>query len=166
MGVEPGADDRLPEEETTMPATWISQTTKPSATPRTLERTAYLVGLRGEVETAVIDYFRGDAGGTQVTLAVLDKLGLERVQQIERATGKARNTIKADLGLFTILVVTDLAGADDTLTFRQASPPYKSSTRTRSSRWPQLQWVSRYTPHRLTEKGVARLLASGRSSHD
>jgi len=149
-----------------MPATWISQTTKPSATPRTLERTAYLVGLRGDVETAAIDYFRGDPAGTQVTLAVLDKLGLGGVQQIERATGKARNTIKADLGLFTILVVADLAGADDTLSFRQASPPHKSSTRTRSSRWPQLQWVSRYTPHKLTEKGVARLLTGGGSSHD
>lgn len=149
-----------------MPPTWISQAMKPSATPRTLERTAYLVGLRGEVETAVVDYFRRDPSGTQVTLAVLDKLGLESVQQIERASGKAPNTIKADLGLFTILVVADLAGVDDTLTFRQPSPPYKSSTRSRSSRWPALHWVSRYTPHKLTERGAARLLASGASSHD
>ncbi len=119
-----------------------------SNTPRARARTAWLEPSRAVVEAAVLDYFEAHPDGTQMTLAVLSRLGRQRLDALAAAGGRSFDTVKKDIGLFVVLVAIDLFGLARVETLRhQASG--RNSTRMRTADWSELDWVARYTPHRV-----------------
>jgi len=119
-----------------------------SDTARSRRRTAWLEPLRGEIRRLAATYRRAEPAGTQVTLAVLDGLGQARLQQLAQASSRSEDTVKKDLGLFIVLVLIDEHGPAAVETLRH-DVNGKNSTRSRTAQWPNLTWVSRYTPHRV-----------------
>ena len=104
-------------------------------------------------------YFRMHPDGEQVTLHVLDGLGRTLIDGIARATRGTRGTVKQAIGLRVPILLAQMAGPDNVATLRDPGT-MKCSTRMRTANWPDLAWVSRYTPHVVSPKAVARVLAS------
>jgi len=129
-------------------ADWISQLQKPSVTERARQRTAYLGAVRDDVEQYVQGYLGAHPSGTEVTPHVLQQLGATRLQAI--APGRSLDRLKQDVGLLTVQVLVDLHGAARVETLRNARTLGSSTRRCRS-----LDWVSRYTPHRVLSAPVA-----------
>ena len=83
-------------------------------------------------------------------------LGQKVLQQISKASGAAFNVVKQDLGLTIAILLVERFGADGVETLRNENSGC-NSTRSPGRAWPTLYWVSRYTPHRLTDIGRTRL---------
>jgi hypothetical protein len=134
---------------------YVPQTTVSSTTARTEERSRLVFkAFEPQMRTAIASYFASEPGGTQVTLAVLEAIGLPAVRNFALEHRTTVDRTKQDLGLAVPILLVRLAGPENVATFRDGRRP---STRTRSQSWPRLNWVSRYTPHRLTEEGLRRL---------
>ena len=85
-----------------------------------------------------------------MTLAVL--AGLASLPYDTRQVGWSQfDTIKKDIGLYTVLVLIDHFGRRRVETLRNPATG-KNSTRSRTADWPTLPWVSRYTPHRVVAR--------------
>ncbi len=119
-----------------------------SDTHRARARTGYLEQARPDVEAAILNYLDGCPDGTQMTLAVLNWLGRERLDEIAEVGGRTFDTLKKDIGLFVVLVAIDLFGPARVETLRHEQSG-RNSTRMRTADWPDLEWVARYTPHRV-----------------
>jgi len=142
-----------------VPRVWIKQGEFGSDRPRTRERVAYLTmdaSVSDTVERAIRDYFEREPAGEQVTLNCLAALGQARVEATARNWHKSPDTVKQDLGLLVPIRLCQLAGTENVETLRDESTR-RNATRQRSSRWPMLTWVSKYTPHRVNKTGLARL---------
>ena len=122
-----------------------------SDTPRARQRTAWLASLEPDMRRLATQYFSANPGGTEVTLAVLDGLGQQRLAQLAKSAGRSMDTVKKDFGLFMVLVLIDIYGPARVETLRHATSG-KNSTRSRTAHWPNLSWVARYTPHRIREE--------------
>lgn len=144
-------------------ATWQKQKDFPSETARTREAVSYLDREIGrEALTQMFeDYFRDNAEGEQVTLAVLRGIGQRRAEELAEAKAKAkgkpvatmRNLVKQHIGLWVAINLARHYGAERVETYRQ-SPNGPSSTRKAPDSWkPELDWVNSYTPHRLVAEG-------------
>ncbi len=134
---------------------YVPQTIVPSTNARTEERSRLVMkAFEPQMRTAIGAYFAAEPGGAQVTLAVLEAIGLPAVRNFatEHRTTVVRT--KQDVGLAVPILLARLAGPENVATFRDGKRP---STRTRSQSWPRLSWVSRYTPHRVNEEGLRRL---------
>ena len=137
-------------------ATWISQQQISSTNTRTIARTRYLLNARSELLSAIQAYFTNEPHGTEVTLACLNALGHQKMSAFGTASGVSLNSVKQDIGLYIAILLVGRFGADGVETLRNASTK-RSSTRSPGRTWPTLTWVSRYTPHRLTDLARDRL---------
>ncbi len=133
-------------------ARFISQSISPSTNPRTLARTAYLTPLRDEIVQIVRRYYEARPEGETVGLSVLREIGEDRL----RAIGGERDfdTVKQDAGLYIPIVLVDVYGAQNVLTYRNDDG---QSVSTRSARG-ELPWVNKFTPHRVIHDAPERLV--------
>ena len=133
-----------------MPSDWFSQFTYSSSNPRTIEKTHYLrIQLEEILKCAIYNYYTdlSDADeGTKVTLACLNELGEKCITSLASASGKKNETIKQDIGLLVPILLGEYFGKNNVETYRNTRT-FRASTR--SNTWSQLEWVSRYTPHRV-----------------
>lgn len=125
-------------------AQWISQSNVPSITPSTRRRTAYLTSLGPDVRSAIGAYFDAHPDGKEVTLAVLDALGRDRLEQVRGHRSFGR--VKQDVGLLAAQTLVDLHGATRVETLRRQN---QRSVSSRRCRWDSLDWVDSFTPHRI-----------------
>lgn len=140
-----------------MAAIWKPQSVKPSTTARSRERTAWLRPLRATFVEAIRAYYAQEPDGEQVTLACLRAVGPVALREAGGAIGRGEQEVKMDAGLYVPMVLAALAGAENVATYRDEITG-KNSTRPRSSRWFDLDWVSSYTPHRVNDLGLQRIL--------
>ncbi len=131
-------------------AEFISQEVFASTTPRTLERTAFVESFDGQIRGSILAYFASDLRGTQVTLRVLDDLGESQVKALAEASVRTFGEAKQCIGLRVPILLVRMFGAGHVATYRDPVSK-KASTRSCSANWPNLKWVSRYTPHQLSE---------------
>jgi hypothetical protein len=131
---------------------FIPQATVRSTTARTLERTAFLEPLDAQMRAIITAYFRQEPEGTQVTLAVLSGLGKARLKRLEKESKRTFDEVKQCVGLKVPILLAKMFGDDHVATYRDPATK-KASTRSRSANWPDLAWVSRYTPHQVSTKG-------------
>lgn len=147
-----------------MTATWILQSKYPSSTQRTQTRVRYLGSIRGQMINHILAYYRhveienqkvpGSVDDTEVTLYVIEKLGQATIQGIARQYQKSTDTVLQDMGLFVAMLLCAVFGEENVETYRD-DQTHRSSTRSRSSAWPNLKGVvSRYTPHRVVNPGT------------
>lgn len=136
-------------------AQWILQSSVPSITAAARSRTSYLAPLLGEVIAAIEAYFEASPNGEEVTLAVLQALGRERLEQVrgERSFGR----VKQDVGLLVAQTLADLYGANRVETLRRDNG---KSVSARRNTWQSLDWVNSFAPHRLRGLGhrIPRIL--------
>ena len=97
-------------------------------------------------------YFRQEPVRTQVTLAVLRGLGEARLTRLARESGRSFDETKQCVGLRVPILLVEMFGEGRVATYRDPATR-KASTRSRSANWPDLAWVSRYTPHQATAEG-------------
>ncbi len=139
-----------------MPAVWISQKDVSSTTTRTKSRTRFLRSERAKLLKIIEHYFRDDEYGEEVTLACLDGLGNQAMYVLGEPSGTLWDVVKQDVGLYVAILLVERFGDDGVETLRNDGTK-RNSTRSPGRVWPTLSWVSRYTPHRLTGRGRARL---------
>ncbi len=137
-------------------ATWISQSKFSSRSNRSIERVRYLDALRPVIRTEAERYFREFPEGEQVTLACLGAVEEADLSRLAREFELSPRTVKQDLGILVPLVLIELVGPEGLETYRH-SESLKNSTRSCPKSFAKRSWVSRYTPHRLTQFGRMRL---------
>ena len=140
-------------------AAWISQAEYSSRTNRSVERVRYLNELRPLIKEHAELYFRSHPDGEQVTLACLEAIEEANLERLSAEFGLRCRTVKQDLGILVPLVLIEMVGAEGLETYRHRES-FKNSTRSCPKSFAKRSWVSRYTPHRLTQFGRMRL--SGR----
>ena len=91
-----------------------------------------------------------------MTLACLEAIEETHLERLSIEFGLSCRTVKQDLGILVPLVLIELVGADGLETYRHRES-LKNSTRSCPKSFAQRSWVSRYTPHRLTQFGRMRL---------
>jgi hypothetical protein len=126
-------------------ARWVLQSVKSSVSRAARSRTNYLAPLQALVDDTIQQYFGGRPSGEDVTLAVLESVGRDRLEVVDAS--KPIDRKKQDLGLLVAQRLVALFGASNVLTFREDDGKAVS---TRAARRPDLAWVTRYTPHRVT----------------
>lgn len=132
-------------------ASWIPQSQCPSVTPALRRRTAYLAGLKAQVDEVIRDYLAQRPAAEDVTLAVLAQLA----EPIRRLRGKvSASRLNQDVGLFVAQCLVDLYGADRVQTLR--GPDGRAPSQRRNPR-DDVDWVTSFTPHRVAPE--ARLCA-------
>lgn len=111
--------------------------------------------LLGDVIAAIEAYFEANPDGEEVTLAVLQALGRERLEQFRGARTFGR--VKQDVGLLVAQTLADLYGANRVETLRRDDG---KSVSARRNTWPDIDWVNSFAPHRLLHAGPgnARIL--------
>jgi hypothetical protein len=125
-------------------AQWILQANVPSITPAARNRTLYLAPLLTDVVVAVEAYFDAHPDGEEVTLAVLEALGRNRLDQMRG--GRSFDRVKQDVGLLVAQTLVDLYGAGRVATLRRDDGKSVSARRnTRAT----LDWVDSFAPHRV-----------------
>lgn len=136
-------------------AKWVSQSKTSSASKSARSRVAYLDEVRIKIENVVEKYFQDRPAGEDVTLEVFQALGQKKI--IDLGGGmKNFDRTKQDLGRLVALVLVDKFGPNQVLTYREDN---ERDVSTRAVHRPSLEWVSRYTPHRvLHEKNVRIVL--------
>lgn len=137
-------------------AAWISQAEYSSRTNRSVERVRYLHELRPLIQRHAEQYFQAQPDGEQVTLACLEAIEETHLERLSIEFNLSCRTVKQDLGILVPLVLIELVGADGLETYRHRES-LKNSTRSCPKSFAQRSWVSRYTPHRLTQFGRMRL---------
>lgn len=135
---------------------FLMQRSRPSRTPRTLGRIAYLEKAfdRAAVEAEIRRYFseqraKGNQTPEEVTLAVLAFLGKDRL--LRAGAGRSLDRLKQDVGLWVPIILSEMFGADKVSTARKDSGGAAAPRRKPRSGWAQLDWVSNFTPHRVLE---------------
>jgi hypothetical protein len=137
-------------------AEFVSQTKVPSTTARTLERTAVIGPLDAPIRETITAYLNEEPEGTQATLRVLSSLGKAALMRLAKASGRTLSEIKQCVGMRVPILLVQMFGADEVATYRDPTTR-KASTRSRSANWPDLSWVSRYTPHQVSAEGRKHL---------
>lgn len=137
-----------------------AQRSKSSRTTRTLGRIAYLEKAfdRAAVEKEIRRYFtRQRAGGNdapeEVTLAVLSFLGKEPL--LKAGGGRSMDRVKQDVGLWVPIILSEMFGEDRVYTARKESGGPSAPRRKPRGGWSELDWVSNFTPHRVSEEQPA-----------
>ncbi len=125
-------------------ANWISQNIAPSTTARSRQRVAYLAGLRPEVVAITKEHLAKRPDADDFTLEVLGQLGPERLHEISGSGDIKR--LRQDMGLLIAITLVEEYGADHVLTLRG---PDGVAVSTRRNTREGVDWVSRYTPHRV-----------------
>lgn len=126
---------------------WIRQSVVPSVTKSARSRTAYLSSVVPQVQSAIQAYLRNNPSGGEVTLAVMEAVGLASLNVV-RGT-RSLNTTKQDLGLLVVMTLVDLYGESAVETDRR---PNSRSAATQRNTWASLPWVSSYTPHQVNRQ--------------
>lgn len=127
-------------------AKWILQSSVPSITSTSRGRTAYLAPLLSDAITAIEAYFDANPDGEDVTLAVLQSLGRDRLEQVRGKRSFGR--VKQDVGLLVAQTLADLYGAINVETLRRDDG---KSVSARRNTWRGLDWVNSFAPHRLVK---------------
>ena len=112
--------------------------------------------VRGALNCLSSQYFSKEEHGEEVTLACLDGLGNRAMYNLGEPSDTHWDVVKQDVGLYVAILLVERFGADGVETLRNANTK-RNSTRSPGRAWPTLSWVSRYTPHRLTDRGRTRL---------
>jgi hypothetical protein len=97
------------------------------------------------VAAIIREYFESQPDGEDVTLRVLERLGRDRVIALGGGVGKLDAT-KQDIGRLVAIQLVQEFGPSSVLTHRGND---EHAVSTRAVRTPGLEWVSRYTPHRV-----------------
>ena len=142
-------------------ASWVSQAEYSSRSNRSVERVRYLDEILPTIRRKAEDYFRENPEGEQVTLACLGAIEESVLKDLSKQFQVSTRTVKQDLGILVPLVLIEMVGPEGLETYRH-SESLKNSTRSCPKRWASRSWVSRYTPHRLTQFGRRRLSERGR----
>ena len=142
-------------------ASWVSQADYSSRSNRSVERVRYLDEIRPIIRRRAEDYFRENPEGEQVTLACLGAIEESVLKDLSKQFQLSTRTVKQDLGILVPLVLLEMVGPEGLETYRHRES-LKNSTRSCPKRWASRSWVSRYTPHRLTQFGRRRLSERGR----
>ena len=154
--------DQTSRQQKSSKASWISQAAYSSKSNRSVERVRYLAGFRSLIRDRAQSYFRREPEGEQVTLACLQAIPMTEIELLSSEFKIAKRTVKQDLGILVPLVLLDLVGPDGVETYRHRES-LKNSTRSCPKVFSKVSWVSRYTPHRLTQSGRLRLQSGPRT---
>ena len=134
-----------------------AQRSKPSRTPRTLGRIAYLEKAfdRGAVVKEIRRYFAdqqalGNNTPEEVTLAVLSFLGKDSL--LKAGSGRSIERVKQDVGLWVPIILGEIFGEEKVYTARKESGGAAAPRRKPRARWAELDWVGNFTPHRVSEE--------------
>ncbi len=145
---------------------WVKRSDHPIATNQSVSRVEYLrewVGFRC-VDAVIRKYFEQNPTGEEPTLAVLQHIGIACVKEIAAFKAitigdysNAFDTVKRDIGRLAAVRMEESGEYEldeiETWRFEQGSGD-SQPTRTRDvdhSLWPELTWVTSYTPHRLVQ---------------
>jgi hypothetical protein len=123
---------------------WVPQNECSSVTAASRSRTSYLGPIISSVVDAIETYFRDNPEGEEVTLAVLEAIGLRRLKAL--AKDRTFDRVKQDVGLLVAQALVDLFGATRVHTLRRED---RKGTSARRNTRPQLPWVNSYAPHRV-----------------
>jgi hypothetical protein len=96
------------------------------------------------VVEAIENYLRDNPDGEDVTLAVLQAVGRQRLKAF--AKDRTFDRVKQDVGLLVAQTLVDLFGAIRVQTLRRED---RKGTSARRNTWTQLPWVNSYAPHRV-----------------
>ena len=132
-------------------AKWISQRDVSSTTARSRERTAYLDPIKGIVEDTIKTYLAERPDAEDVTVEVFATLGRKRLREIGGRRDMKR--LRQDVGLLVAITLVDIFGANRVLTHRDEDG---NAVSTRRNTRDELDWVSRFTPHRVLREGSVR----------
>ena len=130
-------------------AKWVSQQKTASTSANARSRVKHLDPVREEAVQAIRDYYAAHPDGEEVTVAVLAKLGRERLIQLSGGVGKL-DAAKQDVGRLVPILLVELYGADRVTTLREDNG---RSVSTRAVKHPEVNWATRYTPHRVMPAG-------------
>jgi rRNA-processing protein FCF1 len=135
-------------------AKWVSQSVASSVSNNARNRTRYLQPLVPEIHEVIRRYFANRPEGEDVTLEVLKAIGRDKVDALR---GEQKfDRAKQDVGLLVAICLVDLYGPARVLTFREDDGKAVS---TRAAKRSGLDWVSRFTPHRvLPERSPDRIV--------
>lgn len=132
-------------------AKWVSQREVSSTTARSRERTAYLDPIRPAVESVVKTYLAERPDAEDVTVEVFAQIGKKRLKQASGQEDLKR--LRQDLGLLVAITLVDVFGAARVLTLRDEDGDAVSTRRNTRA---DLDWVSRFTPHRVLAEPSVR----------
>ncbi|MBK8259834.1 MAG: hypothetical protein IPK80_00630 [Nannocystis sp.] len=124
---------------------WVPQNECSSVTAASRSRTSYLrpIIIKSVVD-AIQSYLRGNPAGEEVTLAVLEAIGRQRMEAL--AKDRTLDRVKQDVGLLVAQTLVDLFGATQVQTLRRKD---RKRTSARRNTRPLLPWVNSYAPHRV-----------------
>jgi hypothetical protein len=128
-------------------AKWIRQSQASSTSKTSQRRVEYLSELTSEIDELLLAHHRSRPDAEDYTLEVLQRLGRERLVGI-RGEGRLDRT-KQDVGLLVAIRLSHVFGSNNVLTYRENNGKRVS---TRAARRAGLEWVSRYTPHRVVRR--------------
>src|SRR5262249_48236995 len=123
---------------------WVPQNECSSVTAASRSRTSYLRPIISLVVEAIENYLRNNPNGEDVTLAVLQAVGRQRLKVF--AKDRTFDRVKQDVGLLVAQTLVDLFGAIRVQTLRRED---RKGTSARRNTWTQLPWVNSYAPHRV-----------------
>ena len=127
---------------------WISQREKPSTSKRALTRTRYLSSLVADVDSHIKSYFKEYPSGETVTLYIMEKIGLERLESL--VTNNSRvSTVLQDMGLLIILRLVYIYSPDFVHTYRSDDG---KSVATKHAKFHGIDWLNKFTPHKIISK--------------
>lgn len=126
---------------------WIRQSMVPSISRSARSRTAYLSSFIPQVRSAIQTYLDDDPSGEEVTLAVMQAIGLESLNAVRKT--RSLTTAKQDVGLLVATTLVDLYGATEVETYRR---PNVRSVSSKRNTWKSIPWVSSFTPHRVRQR--------------
>lgn len=123
---------------------WVPQNECSSVTAASRSRTSYLGPIVNSVVEAIENYLRDNPAGEEVTLAVLETIGRQRMKAL--AKDRTFDRVKQDVGLLVAQTLVDLFGATRVQTLRRED---RKGTSARRNTRPLLPWVNSYAPHRV-----------------
>ena len=122
---------------------YVNQSSRSTANKSTIAR---IHGLRAQhgvfFQDEVLDYFRNNPTGEEVTLAVANRFGQTRIQQSASQLRKSVPGIKVEIGLIVPIIADELfPGRIETARYSDGRPKRRKA--------PKGNAVSGYTMHRL-----------------
>jgi len=136
---------------------FVSQQRYPSKTPRTLNRTGYiLLNLGDKIKKIIQTYFEQNPDGESVTLEVFKQLGgLQGIETLAQQFNKTPDVIKQDIGLAIPIIGAELY-PDSFETCRDFKTGKACSRKTPINA--KDSGIHNYTKHRLQEKPTIDLI--------
>jgi hypothetical protein len=132
-------------------AKWVSQAKTSSISKSGRARVAYLGEIVPEVKRLIRASLDEQPDGAEVTLDVLQGLGRDVLVRLGGGE-QSLDRVKQDVGRLVAMCLVDMYEAHRVLTYREDD---ERAVSTRAVRRPGMEWVARFTPHRVLREGRA-----------